>query len=125
VRLRPILMTTAAMALGVFAAGHRVGRREPRGGARMGIVIFTGPVDRNSVHAVRGARDVRVPWAADHARPGAKGRGRPSLGLESTGRCLARIFHGGSPTPDGPRTKGFDSGEREPRAHLRLPSCST
>ena len=54
IRLRPILMTTAAMVLGVVplitASGAGAVSR-----FQMGIVIASGPLHRHAVHAVRGA----------------------------------------------------------------------
>ena len=69
IRLRPILMTTAAMVTGLMPllTATRRGRREPvldrpRGGRRH--------VDRHAVHAVRAAGGLRVRWRPTTA-PGA------------------------------------------------------
>ena len=79
IRLRPILMTTAAMVLGVVplitASGAGAVSRFD-----MGLVIATGTGDRHAVHAVRGAGGLYAdrrgsPYAKPRRRAGARGLG--------------------------------------------------
>ena len=68
IRLRPILMTTAAMVLGVvpliIATGAGAVSR-----FNMGLVIATGLTDRHAVHAVRGARGLYADRRGPRAQP--------------------------------------------------------
>ena len=77
IRLRPILMTTAAMVLGVvpliIASGAGAVSR-----FHMGLVIASRPLDRHAVHAVRGAGGLSV------------ARGRSSFARCSRRRCRRR-----------------------------------
>ena len=75
IRLRPILMTTAAMALGVvpliIAEGAGAAARYS-----MGLVIFSGLAGRHAVHALRGADVLHADLAP---RPGIGSRAGASL----------------------------------------------
>ena len=68
IRLRPILMTTAAMVLGVvpliIATGAGAVSR-----FNMGLVIATGLSDRHAVHAVRGAGGLHADRRGPRAQP--------------------------------------------------------
>ena len=72
VRLRPILMTTAAMVLGVLAAGNCLGCRRC-GSQEHGYRDLYRPVDRHRVYPVCGAGLVSVPW-----RRSPRGEEKPS-----------------------------------------------
>ena len=79
IRLRPILMTTAAMVLGVLPLLYAVRRR--RGGAVLdGPRHRLGHVDRHHLHAVRGA-DVLHPHRQGQAAGGGRGRAQVGAGL--------------------------------------------
>ena len=72
VRLRPILMTTAAMVLGVRAARHRDRAPAPPAGMHMGLVIAAG-LAIGTLFTLFMVPAVYLLVGADHAKAAARG----------------------------------------------------